>query len=47
LKTAAFHLNFEPSKNYNFMMMTTENNINYQRIEQAIRYLEEKFSAPT
>jgi AraC family transcriptional regulator of adaptative response/methylated-DNA-[protein]-cysteine methyltransferase len=30
-------------KNYSFMMMITESNINYQRIEQAIRYLEENF----
>src|SRR5882762_9443597 len=34
--------NFESSKNNSFMMMITEN-INYQRIENAIRYLEENF----
>src|SRR5882724_9175661 len=35
-------VNFKSSKNNSFMMMITEN-INYQRIENAIRYLEENF----
>src|SRR5579872_1998965 len=43
LKTVACDPNFESTKKYSFMMMITENNINYQRIEQAIRYLEENF----
>src|SRR5579871_2291748 len=34
--------NFESTKNNRFMMVITDN-INYQRIEQAIRYLEENF----
>jgi AraC family transcriptional regulator, regulatory protein of adaptative response / methylated-DNA-[protein]-cysteine methyltransferase len=34
---------FDPSKNNSFMIVSTETNINYQRIEQAIRYLEENF----
>jgi AraC family transcriptional regulator of adaptative response/methylated-DNA-[protein]-cysteine methyltransferase len=34
---------FEPQKKHNFMVVSTEQNINYLRIEQAIKYLEENF----
>jgi AraC family transcriptional regulator of adaptative response/methylated-DNA-[protein]-cysteine methyltransferase len=34
---------FDTSKNNSFMIVSTETNVNYQRIEQAIKYLEENF----
>jgi AraC family transcriptional regulator, regulatory protein of adaptative response / methylated-DNA-[protein]-cysteine methyltransferase len=43
LKEIVFKGTFERQKNYSFMMVTTENNINYHRIEQAICFLEENF----
>src|SRR3982751_3686688 len=43
LRRRPLHPTFDPSKNNKFMIVSTETNLNYQRIEQAIKYLEDNF----